>query len=84
MNRVYFSIANYAPPVPGPPADLSMIPMVTFLVAAAYAEFSKSAAIPIVYALVATQVTSWDEWYFMSFMLLVMTILTRGIKATTG
>ena len=53
----------------------------TFIVAAFYAEFSKSAAIPIVFAILAVEVTTWRQWWLMVLILLASTLFTRFSRA---
>ena len=53
----------------------------TLFVATAYAHYSQSAAIPICYAILATEVTTWADWWTMTFILIVMTLYTQFARA---
>jgi len=65
----------------GPPLDNSLLVGGTFIVASFYAEFSKSAAIPIVFAILAVESTSWQQWWMMVLILLAATLFTRFLRA---
>jgi hypothetical protein len=56
----------------------------TFIVGALYAEFSRSAAIPVLYGLMAVNTSSWEDWWVITFLLLVATFFTRFMRAASA
>ncbi len=64
--------------------DTTLLLAGTFIVGALYAEFSRSAAIPVLYGLLAVQTSSWTDWWMLTFLLLIATLFTRIMRAASA
>jgi hypothetical protein len=64
--------------------DTTLLLAGTFIVGALYAEFSRSAAIPVLYGLLAVETSSWEDWWVITFLLLLATLFTRFMRAASA